>query len=166
MSTGTIDTTDSAQQLAHLLKDFLATVMRHSASDTMRIMRRAELSMPQLVTLWFLRRSGTATISDIREHLNLSLAATSHLVDRLVVSGFVSRSEASTDRRHKQVILTQEGLALLGEVEQARVAEVAQRLADMPPAQVSTTIDMLADVLIFLHHSDPQHTPGEERAGA
>ena len=106
--------------------------------------------MPQLVTLWFLRRAGTATISDIREHLNLSLAATSHLVDRLVVSGFVTRNEASADRRHKDVVLTAVGQALLDEIEQARVAELAQHLATMPPEQLSTTIGALADIQAFL----------------
>jgi DNA-binding MarR family transcriptional regulator len=140
----------STEQLAHLLRDFVATVLRHSACDTMRIMRRAELSMPQLVALWFLRRAGTATISDIREHLNLSLAATSHLVDRLVVSGYVTRNEASADRRHKDVMLTDVGRALLDEIEQARVAELAQHLATMPPEQLSTTVGALADVMAFL----------------
>jgi len=140
----------STEQLAHFLRDFVSTLMRHSACDTMRIMRRAELSMPQLVALWFVRRAGTATISDIREHLNLSLPATSHLVDRLVVGGFVTRNEATIDRRHKDVMLTDAGRALLDEIEQARVAELAQHLATMPPEQLSTTVGALADVLAFL----------------
>jgi DNA-binding MarR family transcriptional regulator len=149
-----IDQNQPRQQLAQLLRDFVSTVMRRSACDTMKIIRRAELSMPQLVTLWFLRRSGTATISDIREHLNLSLAATSHLVDRLVVGGFVSRNEGSIDRRHKEVMLTDAGLALLDEIEQARVAELAQHLGAMPQAQLHTTIDALAEVLHFLQSSE------------
>jgi DNA-binding MarR family transcriptional regulator len=154
MNDVSIDNPQSTEQLAHLLRDFVATVMRHSACDTLHIMRRVELSMPQLVALWFLRRAGTATISDIREHLNLSLAATSHLVDRLVLSGFVTRSEASADRRHKDVMLTAGGRVLLDEIEQARVAELAQHLATMPPAQLATTIGALADVLAFLQSAE------------
>jgi DNA-binding MarR family transcriptional regulator len=161
MSDIPIRNTETTEQLAQLLRDVIATVMRQSACDTMRIMRRAELSMTQLVALWYLRRAGTATISDIREHLNLSLAATSHLVDRLVGSGFVSRTEGSIDRRHKEVILTQGGLALLDEIEQARVAELAQRLATMPSTQLTTTIATLANILAFVESTEaqPQQQP-------
>jgi DNA-binding MarR family transcriptional regulator len=148
-------------ELAQLLGDFIGTIMRRSACETMKIIRREELSMTQLVTLWFLRRSGTATISDIREHLNLSLAATSHLVDRLVVGGFVSRNEGVVDRRHKEVMLTDAGFTLLAEIEQARVAELAQHLGSMPQTQLQTTVDALAEVLHVLQSSEAQleHAP-------
>lgn len=154
MNDTSLNENESTQQLAHLLRDFVGMVMRRSVCDTMRILRRVELSMPQLVTLWFLRRSGTATISDIREHLNLSLAATSHLVDRLVISGIVSRNEGVLDRRHKEVMLTETGIALLDEIELARVAELAQHLARMPQPQLGVTIDALAEVLAFLHSTE------------
>lgn len=154
MSDTTLDQSDSTQQLAHLLRDFVAMVMRRSVRDTMCILRRVELSMPQLVTLWFLRRCGTATISDISEHLNLSLAATSHLVDRLVGNGIVSRSEGVLDRRHKEVMLTDTGSALLDEIELARVGELAQHLSKMPQPQLGVTIDALAEVLAFLHSTE------------
>lgn len=154
MNDTSLNENESTQQLARLLRDFVGMVMRRSVRDTMRILRRVELSMPQLVTLWFLRRSGTATISDISEHLNLSLAATSHLVDRLVVGGIVSRSEGIHDRRHKEVVLTEAGKALLDEIELARVAELAQHLSTMPQPQLGVTIDALAEVLAFLQSTE------------
>lgn len=165
MSDTSLNESESPQQLARLLRDFVAMVMRRSVRDTMRILRRVELSMPQLVTLWFLRRCGTATISDISEHLNLSLAATSHLVDRLVVSGIVSRSEGVLDRRHKEIMLTNAGSALLDEIELARVGELAQHLAEMPQPQLGVTIDALAEVLAFLESAEPRPEQ-EPRTGA
>src|SRR5215210_7701686 len=88
-STGAAD----LQELSHVLKQFAAEIMKSSMCDMLQLMRREELSMPQLVTLMYLGRLHAASITHISEHLNLSLGATSHLVERLVAGGFVSRTE-------------------------------------------------------------------------
>ena len=153
-----------AQQLGQLLKEFVAVLMKQSTGDMLRVMRREELSMPQVVTLFYLRHARTASISAVREHLNLSLAATSHLVDRLVVGGFVSRTENTADRRHKQLTLTDTGLALIDELDQVRTALVARRLNDMPPEVLHATIEALRNAITYLDASGAQaeDQPAEE----
>ncbi len=75
--------------------------MQQGPGTLFHMLHKSDLSMPQLVTLLFVRRGGVASISSISQHLNLSLGATSHLVDRLVVAGFVERAEDQNDRRQK-----------------------------------------------------------------
>src|SRR3712207_8130382 len=55
---------------------------KHSAMDILQVLRKRDLSMPQVVALMYLQRHGAGSISCISAHLNLSLAATSQLVDR------------------------------------------------------------------------------------
>ena len=144
----------ATQQLEQVLKSFMATMMKQSMGDMLRIMRREELSLPQVVSLFFLRHAGSACIGDVGDHLNLSPAATSHLVDRLVVAGLISRTESADDRRQKQVDLTDRGRVVLAELEQARMASVAQRFEAMPPDLRDSMIEVLTKVTAFLAGSE------------
>jgi DNA-binding MarR family transcriptional regulator len=143
------------EEFARLLQELVSTLKRHNdICDMLHICRREELSLPQVVTLFYVRRADCASISEISEHLNLSLAATSHLVDRLVIGGFVVRREDMIDRRHKRVSVSPTGLTLIEELERARASEIAQRLGDMPPAVLDATVTMLATVVDYLREPE------------
>ncbi|GAC1519456.1 MAG: MarR family transcriptional regulator [Herpetosiphon sp.] len=144
----------SVDQLKHILCEFGAEVTRSSIGELMYIMKREEISMPQLVTLFYLRSLGTASISHIALHLSLSLGAASHLVERLVCNGFVSRTEDAADRRLKQVTLTAAGNHFLEEVRLARVDEVAHRLADMPQPLLENMLTVMQQVIAHLQSTE------------
>lgn len=144
------------QQVTALLTDVVRVVRKHTLCDTLRVMRREELSLAQMSTLWHLHYRGGASISQIRDHLNLSLAATSHLVERLVRAGLVERTENSIDRRHKQVTLTPAGRALVIEIERARDAELTNRLNALPPPLLAALIEPLTQLRDVLHHAEAQ----------
>ena len=144
------------QQLAQVLKEFAGEVMNHSARDIVCLIRQRNLSMPQVATLMYLRKLGTGSISDISGYLNLSLAATSQLVDRLVVCGYAGRTEDPSDRRQKQVTLTEAGAVVVEEIKQARVEETARRLSRMPAPLREAALDTLTQIVAFLHTNDPR----------
>lgn len=149
MTQQTISRNTSATELAELLIELGGVLRRHTFCDLLRVMRREELSMPQVATLWHLHHEQVASISDIRDHLNLSLAATSHLVDRLVVGGLVARTEDAHDRRQKQVTLTDAGRTLVSEIAQARNAELAHHLAALPPELAERALSSIAQLLEY-----------------
>ena len=110
----------------------MSLVIQRSACEMLATMTEAGISMPQLVALSMLNRYGQHSISAIAAKLNLSLAATSHLVDRMVKQELVVRGEDVEDRRHKRVVITPAGAALLERLVQARMREIAQTLAGIP----------------------------------
>ncbi|MSQ03327.1 MAG: MarR family transcriptional regulator [Myxococcales bacterium] len=65
--------------------------------------------------------------------LNLSASATSHLVDRLVERGFVTRDEDTTDRRQKNVAITAAGLDIVQRSSAARRQQIGAGVADIEP---------------------------------
>jgi len=152
------------QQLAGALKEFAAEVIRHSARDMHCLLRSNNLSMPQVAALMYLRHHGTASISDISTYLNLSLAATSQLVERLVVHAYVSRTEDPDDRRLKRVMLAEAGAAMVEEVRQARVEEVARRLAQMPPPLYGAALDILGQMTAFLRAGESHAAAAPDEA--
>jgi DNA-binding MarR family transcriptional regulator len=137
-----------------LVKELTSTVIQQSAGEILAIMIEAGLSMPQMVTLCMLKRSGSHDISMIAAKLNLSLAATSHLVDRMVKQALVVRSEDASDRRHKRVVITANGIDLLDRVVQARTREIAQSLAGLPADLRAQLEVVLALVLDHLKETD------------
>lgn len=136
------------------LQEFAAEINKHSAGALLQIMRRVDLSMPQVVALLYLHRRSTASISDISEYLNLSLGATSHLVDRLVCGTFVQRTEDQNDRRQKQITLTDAGAALVQEFRQIRVEEMARRVALAPQPLLDALLQVMDDVVEYLRDND------------
>jgi MarR family transcriptional regulator, organic hydroperoxide resistance regulator len=123
----------SSERSGELLRELMCLVIQRSAGEMMRIMAAEGLSMPQMVSLHMLRDCGPLSISAIAEKLSLSLAATSHLVDRMVQHDLVLRSEDTTDRRQKRVAIAPSGKALLERLVQARLREATQIMAGLPP---------------------------------
>lgn len=146
----TIEETTLSKKVSDVLSRFNAEMLRYSAADLLRLMQREELSMPRAVALKFLNCEGTASISDISDYLNLSLGNTSHIVDQLVCSGYVTRAEDATDRRLKLVALAPKGQAFVQEVEQVRIEEMARRLQRLPAPLLETALGVLSEVLDHL----------------
>jgi DNA-binding MarR family transcriptional regulator len=115
-----------------LVGDLMGLVHRRSAGGTLALMNEAGLTMAQMVALYVLDFKGPQSVSTIASFLNLSPAATSHLVDRLVTGKFVGRTEDQQDRRQKRIAITAEGRALAARVHQERAREFESALALVP----------------------------------
>jgi len=120
-------------ELGALIGELMKHVNRRSAGETLAILNDASLTLPQLVTMHILDQCGVRTVSAIASALRLSPAATSHLVDRLVVAGFAGRIEDPDDRRQKRVTITAAGRRLVERVERERTREMTDAVAGLSP---------------------------------
>ena len=75
--------------------------------------KSAGLSMPQLGILMQLHHKGRCGVSEIGEHFDITNAAASQLVEKLVQAGYLERTEDPNDRRVKQLNLTAKGEKLI-----------------------------------------------------
>jgi len=123
----------SLAEVGALVGDLMGLVHRRSAGGTLALMNEAGLTMAQMVALYVLDYKGPQSVTAIATFLNLSPAATSHLVDRLVGGGFVGRTEDQTDRRQKRVAITAAGRTLAARVHQERAREFASALSLVTP---------------------------------
>src|SRR5260221_10171771 len=96
----------SLAEVGALVGDLMGLVHGRSAGGTLALMNQAGLTMAQMVALYVLDYTGPQSVTAIASFLNLSPAATSHLVDRLVTGGFVGRTEDQEDRRQKRIAIT------------------------------------------------------------
>lgn len=99
-----------------------------------------DLSIPQFRMLLFLKRHSGASISDLAEHIGLTLPSMSKTVDGLVKRGLVSRETSTTDRRRAILTLTTCGEETFMAAKNATRAQIAEKLDALPPEERATVI--------------------------
>lgn len=81
--------------------------------EQMRQHRTAELSVTQFRVLGYINRHAGASLSDVADHIGLTLPSMSKLVDVLVERKFVVRETDEQDRRRMTLGLTARGRTIL-----------------------------------------------------
>jgi MarR family transcriptional regulator, organic hydroperoxide resistance regulator len=97
------------EEVMDALVALLRTVQKRSASHWIDL----DLSLAQVKTLLAIGDLGSPSIEQIATMLGVSQPTASHLVERLVISNFVHRTQDPQNRRRVQVQLTQAGQELL-----------------------------------------------------
>ena len=100
-------------------------------------------SMPQIRVLGFLNQNPGASLSKVSEHLGVSNATTSSIVDRLVQKGLVERKEHPAERRFVELKLTSQGNRQFKELHLHASTELSAVLKDLPDAKVTQVIDAM-----------------------
>lgn len=100
----------SSTDVTKALLKWSEVFMRGQMTGFVRYARECGLSMSQAGALFRLHGRGlTKGVSDIGDHLGVSNAAASQLLDRLVHQGLILRNEDPDDRRAKKISLTDQG---------------------------------------------------------
>ena len=89
----------------------------------------------QWTILYVLKEQGPMTLTAIWKYLDVEAPTVTRTVARLETLGFVKREEGA-DRREKIVHLTDEGLALMPEVEASVLAFEAAMMANLTEEEV------------------------------
>jgi DNA-binding MarR family transcriptional regulator len=137
--------TDSSR-LLQALQDWSAVFQRRSMHAFIRFTRGEGLSVPQYGSLLRLHHGGPCAVSDIAAHLDVTSAAASQMLERLVQQGWIQRSEDPADRRSKQIVLTAQGeqIVQLGiQAMHAWMVELAKDLPEAEQAEIASAVERL-----------------------
>jgi MarR family transcriptional regulator, organic hydroperoxide resistance regulator len=133
-------------QFTQSIRAWMDIFMHRSMRGWGRFAKSTGLSMPQFSLLMQLHHKGACGMSTVSEGFDITPAAASQLVDKLVQSGFIQRVEDHHDRRAKLLSLTDTGRELIeqGMKERYRwVNELAGKLSPEERAQVSEALDIM-----------------------
>lgn len=104
----------SSTDVTKALLEWSEVFMRGQMTGFVRYARECGLSMSQAGVLFRLHGRGlTKGVSDVGDHLGVSSAAASQLLDRLVQQGLILRSEDPDDRRAKRIAITDRGREII-----------------------------------------------------
>ena len=130
------------------IQDWIEVFMRRSMHNMIRYSREIGLSMSQIGALYHLRRRGHSGVSDLGEHLGVTSAAASQMLDRLVQQELILRTEDPNDRRSKQIMLTEKGSEIIRESINARqswLEELANNLSASEKEQITSALLILTE---------------------
>ncbi len=109
----------------------------------MRSHRKADLSVPEFRTLGFLANHPGASLSDVADHIGLTLPSMSKLVDGLVERQLLTRESDLTNRRRMMLTLTAHGRSILQAAREPTRAYVGEVLSQLSPAERETVIEAM-----------------------
>lgn len=136
----------NSPQFTQSIRAWMDVFMNRSMRGWHLFAKSTGLSMPQFSVLMQLHHRGACGMSEVSERFEITPAAASQLVDKLVQSGLIVREEDPSDRRAKLLNLTEKGEELIrqGHVERYRwVEELGRKLTAEERAQVSEALDRL-----------------------
>ena len=102
-----------SSQFSQAIRSWMDVFMHRSMRGWGLFAKSTGLSMPQFSVMMQLHHRGNCAIGDISERFDITNAAASQLVDKLVQSGFIKREEDPQDRRAKMLNLTDKGRDLI-----------------------------------------------------
>ena len=125
---------NSPDESARQILEVVPMVMRAIRTE-MRSHRGSDLSVPKFRVLIFLNRHAGASLSDIAEHLGLTLPSMSKMIDGLVARNMVTRQMDTKDRRRVTLVLTALGRRAMQSAYNATESRLAERLVVLPASE-------------------------------
>ena len=133
---------------SNIFREWIELFMNRSMHGYIHYAREKGLRMSVIGTLHHLRRADHVGVSDLGEHLGVSSAAASQMLDRLVEEGLITRVEDPEDRRMKRITLTERGCEILEECVNARLGwlkELGDRFTEEEKDQLVAAMRLMVD---------------------
>ena len=135
--------TDQQAAIIEEIIEAQRSISRAVAASAPSVWMELDLSMAQLKTLMTLYNGGAASIGQIAECLNIGQPTASHLVDRLVQTQLVQRTEDPLDRRRTLAQLSPGGEELAERINQVRFGTMRRWLAQLDDAMLTALLQAL-----------------------
>lgn len=151
----------SSPQLIQTIRQFMDLAMHHSMRERGHFAKATGLSMPQFGILMQLHYRHNCGVSDLSERFDITNAAASQLVDKLVQSGLIQREEDPNDRRAKRLNLTEKGRQLIQQGIEERyrwVDQLARKLTEEERNKVGEALQIMTQAAKELEAEPVQQT--------
>jgi DNA-binding MarR family transcriptional regulator len=135
-------------QITRPLRVWMDVFMHRSMRGWNQFAKSTGLSMPQFSILMQLHYKGACGMSAISERFDVSAAAASQLVDKLVQAGYIERTEDPSDRRAKLLKLSTNGAKLVDDGIQERyrwMDELTSKLSAAEQTKISEALTLLTE---------------------
>jgi DNA-binding MarR family transcriptional regulator len=136
----------SHPQFIQAIRQFMDIALHHSMHERLHFAKALGLSMPQFSILMQLHYRGNCGVSDISDRFDITSAAASQLVDKLVQSRLIQREEDPHDRRAKLLNLTEKARELIQQNIEQRyrwVDQLAGKLTAEESEKVAEALNLM-----------------------
>jgi len=117
-----ISIADFAQKMDQIMPEIMKGFARRQNNDVFK----GKITLPQLLILERLSRQGASKMTDLAKFMRVTTAASTGIVQRLVLLGYVQREYDSSDRRIIRIKLNAKGAEVLKKINQQRRQSVTK----------------------------------------
>lgn len=117
-----ISIADFAQKMNQIMPEIMKGFARRQNNDVYK----GKITLPQLLILELLSRQGASKMTDLAKFMRVTTAASTGIVQRLVLSGYVQREYDQSDRRIIRIKLSTKGTELVKKINQQRTQSVTK----------------------------------------
>ena len=132
----------SADECAREVLEVVPVVMRGIRTE-LRSHRGGDISVPQFRTLFYVSRHEGPSLSQVAEHVGLTMPSMSRIVDGLVARRLATRETHRGDRRRMTLALTTHGHAKLRSARQTTEAYLSQLFRTLPSTKRDTVVEAM-----------------------
>jgi len=111
-----ISITDFADKMEQIVPEIMRGFTHRMHND----IYKGKITLPQLLILDLLNRQGSSRMTDLAREMKVTTAASTGIVQRLVILGYVQREFEQNDRRIIKIKLSSKGTELLKKLNQQR----------------------------------------------
>lgn len=148
--------TDSPQQ-TQTIRQGMDLITHRAFREQARFVKSTGLTMPQFGILMQLHYRQQCAVSDISNHMDITNPAASQLVEKLVQSELLERTEDPVDRRAKLLKLSPKGQKLIKDGLAARhrwVEAFIEQLAPTELEKVSEVLEIMTQTLLKIQEQE------------
>ncbi|MFE3454062.1 MarR family winged helix-turn-helix transcriptional regulator [Nonomuraea sp. NPDC059194] len=148
---------DERDDLIRQISDTQRTIGRLFAQDRSSPLFRSNLTMRQLKVVIVLACTGSASGQDLAANLGVGLATVTGIVDRLIGHGLVTRREDPHDRRVRRVELTDQGRALVEQINDTGLRHYRRIMRHLDTDTLRTLAEITAKIAAIAADLPPWH---------
>ncbi len=141
-----ISITDFAIKLERIMPEIMKGFIHRLHSDVFQ----GKVTLPQVLILDLLNRCGASKMTDLAKEMKVSTAASTGIVQRLVLLGYVQREFDQSDRRIIKIKLSAKGAQLLKKLTTQRrqfITKVFEQISEHDRSEYLRILTQVREVL-------------------
>lgn len=145
----------SVAEFADRLNEVMPVVIKEFARRQAKELYTGKITLPQFLILDYLVKNDAAKMSDLARFMQVSTAAATGIVERLVRDKYVLRQSEPKDRRVIKIKITTKGMELVRKVNQQRRQMIIKIFGTLSAAQRRAYLQILGQIRSALINQAP-----------
>lgn len=137
----------------------LRRILRVTDLHGRAVARSVGLTAVQLRLLKFAHETDGATSKALAQHMRVSQATVTALLDKLAARGMIQRLQCETDRRQKRILVTDAGLQALSNAPDPMQRNFARRLEALEDWEQAMILAAVERISVLLDADDLEASP-------
>ncbi|MCK9614825.1 MAG: MarR family transcriptional regulator [Candidatus Omnitrophica bacterium] len=145
----------SIEAFANKLNEIMPLMFKEFTKRLTKELHKSKITLPQFFVLEFLSREGGSKMTELAHFMNVTTAAMTGIVDRLVRDGYIERVYDKNDRRIIKVKLTNRGNALARKITECKRQMIVKTFEKISETDRGHYLRILSQInKILLEESD------------